>query len=118
MESVAQQSPVAQAAPFVRWAGGKRALAQRLVVEILATSPQRYVEPFLGGGAVALALPAELPKVLADVNPHLIDCWLCIKNLPADLYRELRQRQRDWLHQGARRIQPHDWQSTQDVGPP
>lgn len=75
--------------PFVRWAGGKRDLAPRLVEEILATSPTLYIEPFLGGGAVALALPRELKKILADVNPQLIDVWLCFKSLPSELYKEL-----------------------------
>lgn len=91
MEEVAQQSPtpIRLAGPWLRWAGGKRTLAPKLVVEILKTSPKLYIEPFLGGGAVALALPRELPKVLSDVNPHLIDCWLCMRNLAGTLYREL-----------------------------
>lgn len=75
--------------PWLRWAGGKRTLAPSLVPEILATQPTLYIEPFLGGGAVALALPAELPKVLADVNPHLIDCWLCVQKIPGTLFDEL-----------------------------
>src|SRR5271170_2149654 len=76
--------------PWLRWAGGKRKLAAKLVEEIVATKPDIYVEPFLGGGAVALALPVELPKVLADVNRHLIDCWLCMQKIPGNLYAALR----------------------------
>lgn len=75
--------------PWLRWAGGKRALVPRLLPEIMALKPRLYIEPFLGGGAVALALPADLPKILADVNPHLIDCWLCMRNLPGELFKEL-----------------------------
>lgn len=91
MEQAAQQGPeaVRLVGPWLRWAGGKRTLAPRLVAEILATHPRLYVEPFLGGGAVALVMPPELPKILADVNPQLVDCWLCMRNLPAELYKEL-----------------------------
>jgi len=77
--------------PFTRWAGGKRKLAPQLASEIIAVKPALYLEPFLGGGAVALALPQELPKILADINQHLIDCWLCVQRLPAVLFAELRE---------------------------
>jgi DNA adenine methylase len=80
--------------PWLLWAGGKRSLAPRLVAEIMATNPTRYVEPFLGGGAVALALPSSLPKILADVNHHLIDCWLCMQKMPGNLLAELREVER------------------------
>jgi DNA adenine methylase len=75
--------------PFARWCGGKRWLAPRLSQEIIAHKPRLYIEPFLGGGAVALAMPQSMPKVLADINPHLIDCWLCIKRMPDKLLAEL-----------------------------
>jgi DNA adenine methylase len=75
--------------PFARWVGGKRWLAPRLSEEIIATKPRLYVEPFLGGGAVALSMPRSTPKVLSDINPHLVDVWLCIKRQPALLLSEL-----------------------------
>lgn len=77
--------------PWLLWAGGKRRLAAQLVEEITAVSPALYIEPFLGGGAVALALPVELPKLLCDINPHLIDCWLCVQKMPGQLFAELRE---------------------------
>lgn len=76
--------------PWLRWAGGKRSLAPRLVPEIMATKPELYIEPFLGGGAIALAMPRLLPKILSDANPHLIDCWLCMQNIPSELFKELK----------------------------
>lgn len=75
--------------PFLKWAGGKGWLAERLADEIMSTFPGLYIEPFLGAGAVALALPESLPKRLSDINPHLMDLWRCVQTLPADLVREL-----------------------------
>lgn len=92
MEAVATEvSPPPSITPWLRWAGGKRRLAAQLAAEITAIKPKMYVEPFLGGGAVALALPVELNKFLADVNPHLIDCWLCVQKIPGALYAEIRR---------------------------
>lgn len=90
MESAAAVEPSWNASiPWLKWPGGKRDMAPQLVAEILATKPRLYIEPFLGAGAVALALPPELPKVLADVNLPLIDCWRCVQKIPGALYAEL-----------------------------
>ena len=92
MESVVSETPIevrTSLPPWLKWPGGKRDLAELLVPEILATRPTLYIEPFLGGGAIALALPAELPKIVSDVNPALIDCWLCVQKIPGALYAEL-----------------------------
>lgn len=77
--------------PPVRWAGGKRWLVDRLVPEIEATKPSYYIEPFLGGGAIALGLDAKIPKLLLDGNPTLMDVWRCIKELPPALDGALRR---------------------------
>lgn len=76
--------------PWLRWVGGKRALAPLLVNEITRTKPTLYIEPFLGGGAVTLALPPGITKLVGDANPVLIDCWLCVQRYPGMLVRELR----------------------------
>lgn len=73
----------------VRWCGGKRWLAERLAKEIEAANPKRYFEPFLGGGAVALAVPSYIPKHLSDINPTLIDFWRCLQRAPSTLIEEL-----------------------------
>jgi DNA adenine methylase len=75
--------------PPVRYVGGKSWLVDRLVLEILACDPSLYVEPFLGGGAIALGLPNALPKMLGDVNAQLIDMWLCLQRVPKLLHDEL-----------------------------
>ncbi len=70
--------------PFLKWAGGKR----QILPHILARLPARmgtYYEPFIGGGAVFLALSALRPRpfrraVLADRNRDLIDLWRAIQD--------------------------------------
>lgn len=66
------------ASPFIKWAGGKR----RLVPAILAAAPrhfQRYLEPFVGGGAVALAI-AHPVMLLNDANQELINTYRAVKS--------------------------------------
>ena len=77
--------------PFIKYVGGKSWLVDKLVPEILAVKPALYVEPFLGGGAIALALPTALPKVLGDANPRLVDVWVAIQRHSALTLRALRR---------------------------
>lgn len=70
------------AAPFLKWAGGKR----QLLTHIAALLPERidtYFEPFLGGAAVFFRLAAEgrfRRAVLADANPDLVNCYQAIRD--------------------------------------
>src|SRR5205823_1037892 len=59
--------------PFLKWAGGKRWLANyaRLVTP---AQHARYFEPFLGGGAMFAALQPR-DAVLGDLNGDLINCY-------------------------------------------
>jgi hypothetical protein len=41
------------AQPFIKWVGGKRKLISR-ILEFAPNKFERYLEPFLGGGAVGL----------------------------------------------------------------
>ena len=77
--------------PFLKWAGGKRAL----VPQILPRFPEKfgtYIEPFLGAGSLFFALPADTKKIGNDYNPELISAYEALRDdLPAVL-RELRKR--------------------------
>lgn len=71
------------ARPFVKWAGGKRAVVPALLSEI----PDRFGtfhEPFVGGGALFFAL-AEQDRlrngaVLSDINLRLVRTWRAIRD--------------------------------------
>ena len=74
--------------PIIKWAGSKR----QLLPELRARIPHRfgrYIEPFLGSGALFLdLLPNE--AILNDYNPELINMYSCIRE-NADAIYELLQ---------------------------
>ncbi len=85
------------AKPFLKWAGGKT----KLVPEILARVPVfegSYHEPFIGGGAVFMALhtAGKLPRVtqaghavLNDVNAELMNAYAVVQEKSTDLVKKL-----------------------------
>lgn len=83
--------------PFLKWAGGKRAL----LPEILPRVPDfsgRYIEPFLGAGAVMFAMPESKPKIVNDFNKDLVEVYESIKEFPHELIRNLRQHENTKEH--------------------
>jgi len=72
--------------PFLKWVGGKRWLAPR-ILDIIRSAGRMsgrlvYHEPFLGGGAVALAVASEASRAgvridmyLSDSHRELMMCW-------------------------------------------
>jgi DNA adenine methylase len=89
--------------PLLKWAGGKRQLLPVLRQHYPA-SFDRYIEPFLGSGAVffdlfsAGRLDGRVVR-LADSNPDLIGCYHAVRDQPdaviaalAELEREHRAR--------------------------
>lgn len=63
--------------PFLKWAGGKRWLAP-LIQEHIGDIAGRYIEPFLGSGAVFFRLRPNA-ALLNDANTHLIDTYRAIQ---------------------------------------
>lgn len=75
--------------PFLKWAGGKRAL----LGEIRLRTPNfegTYIEPFLGAGAVLFDQDRERSKIVSDYNSELIDVYETIRDHPQLLINELR----------------------------
>lgn len=77
------------AAPIVKRAGGKA----RLLPHILSHLPERcdrYVEPFLGGGAVLFAYgPNAEARYVADADPHLMRMYEQVVNRPSVVHAGL-----------------------------
>lgn len=73
--------------PMLKWAGGKRQLLGRLL-PLVPEAFGTYCEPFLGGGAMLLALePAR--AVVCDMNAELINVYRCVRDEPEALVQEL-----------------------------
>ena len=64
--------------PFVKWAGGKRQIIDKLKF-FVPDEFDTYYEPFLGGGALLFELSPK-KAVINDSNDELINTFLCIKD--------------------------------------
>lgn len=69
--------------PFLKWAGGKRWLAERHLEQFPEFSG-KYIEPFLGGASVFFKLRPNI-AVLSDANPRLIECYEQIRDNPTGI---------------------------------
>lgn len=82
----------ARATPILKWAGGKTWAVRAFGDDIFATLQERggdYIEPFLGGGAMALYL--GWPRMfLNDIEQDLIDVYEAIQDQPEELNTLLR----------------------------
>lgn len=63
--------------PFIKWAGGKRQLLEKLERHI-PESYNRYYEPFIGGGAFLLHIQPE-HAVINDTNQQLLNAYKSLK---------------------------------------
>lgn len=68
--------------PFVKWAGGKRQLMDR-ISERMPLNYNNYYEPFVGGGAVLFGIQPDC-AVINDLNASLINTYRIIANRPED----------------------------------
>lgn len=88
--------PWKAARPLLKWAGGKTQLlseiSSRLPPQVINSEVSRYIEPFVGGGAVFFYLAAIRPgieSVLIDVNAELINLYRVAKADPDGLLERL-----------------------------
>jgi DNA adenine methylase len=80
-----------EAQPFLKWAGGKASLLRQLE-EFFPHEIDRYIEPFLGGGAVFFHLKHRFPDMrpfLRDSNKELINCYRLVRDRPEEVMRLL-----------------------------
>ena len=85
--------------PFMKWAGGKTQLLDKLV-PLMPKEINTYYEPFIGGGAVFFKLANErtdFKAKLSDVNEDLITAYLIIQNQVKDLIDSLDVLSKDYF---------------------
>ena len=68
-----------KATPFLRWAGGKKWFLKYLT-NLEGCHFNNYFEPFLGGGAVFFHLENYNNAYLSDLNPDLIETYICVRD--------------------------------------
>ena len=92
------RTPEAQVRPFLKWAGGKTQLLPefeaRFPPELRRGDIPRYVEPFVGGGAVFFMVTTSYPVrefLIWDANPDLITAYTVVKRDPEGLIQKLRE---------------------------
>ena len=73
MAEAVKQEVLSTARPILKWAGGKAQLLSELLTKV-PTSYDRYIEPFVGGGALFFSLHPE-SALIADSNPELINMY-------------------------------------------
>jgi DNA adenine methylase len=74
--------------PFLKWAGGKARLASS-IVSLVPRSYRKYIEPFVGGGAIFFAT-CPVSAVLSDSNDELINCYEVVRNSCSELVDSLK----------------------------
>ena len=90
--------------PFVKWAGGKNSLIPQITkyypFELKNGFIERYIEPFVGGGAVLIDIlqKYEIKEAYAfDINIDLINCYNVIKNNVEELINELKKKEKNFI---------------------
>ncbi len=95
------------AKPFLKWAGGKSQLIDEIdkrlpKQDIQSQRITRYVEPFVGGGAVFFHIAQHYGQYikeycLFDINEDLIACYQMVKNDCEKLISQLRKLETQFL---------------------
>lgn len=67
-----------KAKPFVKWAGGKRQIIDKLI-KYIPDEFDTYYEPFVGGGALLFELSPK-KAIINDSNGELMNVYKCIKD--------------------------------------
>ncbi len=90
--------------PFVKWAGGKNSLIPQLTkhypLELKDGTIERYIEPFVGGGAVLIDILQRYKVKEAyafDINRDLINCYNVIKNNVEELIKQLSKKEKEFI---------------------
>lgn len=96
------------ARPILKWAGGKRQLLPQLR-RYYPDSFKRYIEPFVGSGAVFLDLYNRgrldgRSVQLSDINADVIGCYRMVRDAVEEVVAHLRELERGHAGRGSRQF--------------
>ena len=80
--------------PIIKWAGGKEKELP-YIKENLPNNIDRYIEPFVGGGAVYYGLNIK-NSIINDKSQELINLYRCIKNQDKEFFYNLNAIYKNW----------------------
>jgi DNA adenine methylase len=75
--------------PFLKWAGAKTQLVRKLRPHF-PLGNHRFIEPFVGSGAVFLNSPYR-SSLLSDSNQHIIDLYSVLKKKPSKFISQCKE---------------------------
>jgi DNA adenine methylase len=105
LKTIGQNNSTTLPKPFLKWAGGKTQLINTLVNRLPLNIKEshiidRYIEPFLGGGAFFFYLKRNYSikeSIIVDINPDLIISYKTIQHEPEALIQNLEELQTEFL---------------------
>ena len=80
--------------PFIKWAGGKEKELP-YINENLPNKINKYIEPFVGGGAVYFNINIE-KSYINDKSEELINLYRCIKENDKEFYTKINAIYKNW----------------------
>lgn len=95
------------ARPIMKWAGGKTQMLKD-ILPLVPSNYGKYIEPFIGGGAVFFALEPE-HAVIADSNPELINVYTQVANAVDDVIDQLNKYEN--TSEMFYKVRAQDWKS-------
>lgn len=81
--------------PFIKWAGGKEKELS-IILENMPSNFDRYIEPFVGGGAVYFAVNNK-NSIINDKSEELINIYKLIKNGNSEFLNKLNELYHNWI---------------------
>lgn len=89
------------AKPFLKWAGGKKQLIDVIRQYYpFSQAITKYAEPFVGGGAILFDIlnNFNLKQIyISDINPNLIQTYVCIRDNLHELLEALKKYQNEYI---------------------
>ena len=91
---------MSEAKPFIKWAGGKKKVLP-YIKECYPITINKYIEPFVGGGAVLFDILNNYDikeAYICDTNKELINAYKVIKKCPNELIAQLKLLENDYIN--------------------